>query len=129
MLRSPRPGLLGAIGYWGFDIATLWAAFHAFGAAPPVAVVVMAYFVGMLANAIPIPGGVGGVEGGMIGAFIALGVDGSAAIVAVLAYRAISYWLPMIPGTAAYFQLRRTVGRWRGSKPLRQDERTVPAPA
>jgi uncharacterized protein (TIRG00374 family) len=129
LLRSPRPGLLGAVAYWGFDIATLWATFHAFGAAPPIPVVVIAYFVGMLANAIPIPGGVGGVEGGLIGALLAFGVNGSAAILAVLAYRALSYWLPLLPGTAAYFQLRRTVGRWRGSKPTRRAERTVPVTA
>jgi uncharacterized protein (TIRG00374 family) len=112
ILASPRLDLLGALVYWGFDIATLWAAFHAFGAAPLFPVVVMAYFVGTLANAIPIPGG-GGVEGGMIGAFLAFGVNGSAAILAVLTYRAISFWLPTVPGTIAYFQLRRTVARWR----------------
>jgi uncharacterized protein (TIRG00374 family) len=113
VVSTPRLGLLGALAYWGFDIATLWGAFHAFGAAPEFAVVVMAYFLGMLGNAIPLPGGVGGVEGGMIGAFIAFGVSGSTAILAVLAYRAISFWLPTLPGIAAYFQLRRTVARWR----------------
>lgn len=113
VVSRPRLGLLGALAYWGFDIATLWGAFHAFGAAPAFAVVVMAYFLGMLGNAIPLPGGVGGVEGGMIGAFIAFGISGSTAILAVLAYRAISFWLPTLPGIAAYFQLRRTVARWR----------------
>jgi uncharacterized protein (TIRG00374 family) len=112
VVRRPRLGLLGAVAYWGFDIATLWAAFHAFGASPATAVVVMAYFVGMLANAIPLPGGIGAVEGGMIGALIAFGVNGSAAIVAVLAYRAISFWLPTLPGVAAYVQLRHTVSQW-----------------
>jgi uncharacterized protein (TIRG00374 family) len=129
VVRSARPGVLGAVAYWGFDIATLWASFHAFGAAPPIAVVVLSYFLGMLANAIPLPGGIGGVEGGLIGAFVAFGVNGSAAILAVLAYRALSYWLPTLPGTVAYFQLRRTVGRWRGSKPTRRPERRVPVTA
>ena len=46
MLRSGNPALLGAVAWWGFDIAVLWACFHAFGEAPPVAVIVMAYFVG-----------------------------------------------------------------------------------
>ncbi len=112
VLGRPRIGLLGAIAYWGFDIATLWAAFHAFGASPAAAVVVMAYFIGMLANAIPLPGGIGAVEGGMIGSLIAFGVNGSTAIVAVLGYRAISFWLPTLPGIAAYVQLRRTVAQW-----------------
>jgi uncharacterized protein (TIRG00374 family) len=113
VVRRPHLGLLGAVAYWGFDIATLWGAFHAFGASPATAVVVMAYFVGMLANAIPLPGGVGAVEGGMIGAFLAFGVNGSTAILAVLAYRAISFWLPTVPGIIAYVQLRRTVADWQ----------------
>jgi putative heme transporter len=113
IVRDPQVGLLGAIAYWGFDIAVLWGAFHAFGAAPAFPVVVMGYFVGMLANAIPLPGGIGGVEGGMIGAFLAFGVNGSTTILAVLAYRAVSFWLPTLPGIIAYFQLRRTVAGWR----------------
>jgi uncharacterized protein (TIRG00374 family) len=87
--------------------------FHAFGSPPPFTVVWMASFVGLLANLLPLPGGLGGVEGGMIGAFVAFGVDFNLAVLAVLAYRAISFWLPTIPGAIAYFQLRRTVARWR----------------
>jgi uncharacterized membrane protein YbhN (UPF0104 family) len=34
-------------------------------------------------------------------------------VVAVLAYRAFTFWLPMLPGVVAYFQLRRTVDRWK----------------
>jgi uncharacterized protein (TIRG00374 family) len=113
LVRQRKPGLLGAITNWGFDIATLWACFHAFGYGPEPAVIIMAYFVGWLANLLPIPGGLGGVEGGMIGAFTAFGVNVQAAVVAVLAYRAFSFWLPMIPGAIAYFQLRRTVNHWR----------------
>jgi uncharacterized protein (TIRG00374 family) len=73
----------------------------------------MAYFVGMLGNTLPLPGGIGGVDGGMIGAFIVFGVPAGLAVVAVLAYRAFAFWLPTIPGAVAYLQLRRTVNRWR----------------
>ena len=73
----------------------------------------MAYFVGMLGNLLPLPGGLGGVEGGMIGAFAAFGVDFNLAVLAVLSYRAISFWLPTPLGAVAYLQLRRTVARWR----------------
>jgi len=113
VLRHPKPALLGAVLYWAFDIATLWAGFRAFGAMPELAVLVIGYFVGQLANALPIPGGIGGVEGGMIGSFIAFGVNGSTAVLAVLAYRIISFWLPVLPGSVAYLQLRATVNRWR----------------
>jgi uncharacterized protein (TIRG00374 family) len=76
-------------------------------------VFVMAYFVGALANALFLPGGLGGVEVGMIGAFLAFGTHASLAILAVLSYRLISFWLPTVPGAAAYLQLRRTIGVWR----------------
>ena len=113
LVRSRDPGLLGALAWWGFDISVLWAMFHAFGSPPPFTVIWMAYFVGMLGNLLPLPGGLGGVEGGMIGAFAAFGVDFNLSVLAVLSYRGISFWLPTLPGGVAYFQLRRTVARWR----------------
>ena len=112
-LRSRDPALLGAILFWAFQIAVLWAAFHAFGDAPPVAVLIQAFFVGMLGNLLPMPGGVGGVEGGMIGAYVAFGVNSGLAVVAVLVYRAFTFWLPLLPGVIAYFRLRHTVDRWK----------------
>ncbi|HEY8581712.1 MAG TPA: lysylphosphatidylglycerol synthase transmembrane domain-containing protein [Capillimicrobium sp.] len=112
-VRERDPSILGAVAFWGFNIAVLWASFRAFGESPTLAILVMAYFVGMLGNLLPLPGGVGGVDGGMIGAFIAFGTSSSLAIVAVLTYRAFAFWLPTLPGIVAYFQLRRTVARWR----------------
>ncbi len=112
LVGSRDPGVLGAVAWWYFDIAVLWACFHAFGEAPPFPVIVMGYFIGQLGNTLPLPGGIGGVDGGLIGAFIAFGVDSGLAVVAVLAYRAFSFWLPTIPGTIAYLQLRKTVKVW-----------------
>jgi putative heme transporter len=123
LVRTRDPGLLGAPAWWGFDIAVLWAMFHAFGSPPPFTVIWMAYFVGMLGNLLPLPGGLGGVEGGMIGALAAFGVDFNLSVVSVLSYRAISFWLPTLPGVVAYFQLRRTVARWRS------EQRALPAGA
>jgi uncharacterized protein (TIRG00374 family) len=112
-IRSKNPALLGAALFWAFQIAVLWAAFHAFGTPPPLAVLVQAFFVGMLGNLLPIPGGVGGVEGGMIGAFAAFGVDAGLAVVAVLVFRAFTFWLPLLPGVIAFFRLRARVDQWR----------------
>jgi uncharacterized protein (TIRG00374 family) len=112
-LRHPDPALFGAIMFWACQVAVLWAAFHAFGDAPPLAVLTQAFFVGMFGNLLPMPGGVGGVEGGMIAALAAFEVDAGQAVVAVLLFRAMTFWLPLIPGVIAYFQLRRTVDRWR----------------
>ncbi len=123
LIRERDPGLLGAVAWWGFDICVLWAMFHAFGSPPPFTVIWMSYFIGMLGNLLPLPGGLGGVEGGMIGAFAAFGVNLDLAVLAVLSYRAISFWLPTVPGAVAYFQLRRTVARWR------EQQSEHPAPA
>ena len=112
LVRSGDPSLLGAFAWWGFNVAILWACFHAFGHAPPMAVIVMGFLVGMLGNLLPLPGGVGGVDGGMIGALIAFGVEPGLVVVAVLSYRAFSFWLPTLPGVIAYFQLRHTVADW-----------------
>ena len=90
-MRSADPRLLGAFAWWGFDVAVLWAMLNAFGAPPPLAVVVLAYFVGQVANTIPIPGA---VSGGLVGVLLAFGVDADLALAAVLAYRAIAIWLP-----------------------------------
>ena len=113
LVRSGNLALAGALMWWGFQIAVLWASFEAFGTSPSFAVLAVAFFVGMLANLLPLPGGVGGVEGGMIAALAAFSVDAGQAVVAVLLYRAVTFWLPMIPGVIAYFQLRGTVERWR----------------
>jgi uncharacterized membrane protein YbhN (UPF0104 family) len=123
LVRSREPGLLGALAWWGFDIGVLWAMFHAFGSAPPFTVIWMAYFIGTLGNLLPLPGGLGGVEGGMIGAFAAFNVDINLAVLAVISYRAISFWLPTLPGAIAYLQLRRKVAQWR------EEEDDAPGPA
>jgi uncharacterized membrane protein YbhN (UPF0104 family) len=115
LLRARDPAFAGALAWWGFDIAVLWGCFHAFGEPPPAAVIVMAYFTGMLGNLLPLPGGIGGVEGGMIAAFIAFGVPSGLAVVAVLSYRALAFWLPTLPGALAYVQLRHTVRDWDGA--------------
>ncbi len=113
LLRERRLGLLGAVAYWGFDIAVLGVALKAFGSDVPVAVLIMGYFLGTLGSLLPLPGGIGGVEGGMIGAFVAFGLPADHALVGVLAYRAISFWLPTLPGIAGYLSLRSTVRGWR----------------
>lgn len=113
LARKKPLGLLGALAYWGFDIAVLGVCFHAFGASVSVAVLVLGYFLGTLGSLLPLPGGIGGVEGAMIGTFVAFGIPAGSALIAVLAYRAISFWLPTLPGIIGYFTLRSTVSRWR----------------
>jgi uncharacterized membrane protein YbhN (UPF0104 family) len=112
IVKARDPRLLGGVAWWVFDIAVLWAAFHAFGASPPIFVITLGYFLGLVGNALPFMGSLGGVDGGMIGALVALGAVAPLAIAAVVVYRLISCWLPTLPGLAAYAQLRRRMGAW-----------------
>jgi uncharacterized protein (TIRG00374 family) len=115
-LRHPRTGasaIAGAVGYWVGMVGILWACFHAYGGGVPFGVVVMGFFVGMAANLLPsAAGGVGSIDAGMIGSFVLFGFGGSVVFPAILTFRAIFFWLPILPGVIAYFQLRRTVAGW-----------------
>ena len=94
--------LLGALAYFAFDNATLWAAFHAYGRIPPLGVVVMGYLVGSLASALPLPAGLGAVDGGLIGALVLYGAAPAPAAAAVLLYRAVSLSLPLALGAIGW---------------------------
>jgi uncharacterized membrane protein YbhN (UPF0104 family) len=109
-LRSGDARLLGAVAWWAFDAAVLWAMLHALGAPPAPAVVALAYLVGQVANTLPLPGA---VSGGMVGLLLAFGVEADLAVAAVLAYRAVAIWLPAPLGLLALARLRGTTGRWR----------------
>jgi uncharacterized membrane protein YbhN (UPF0104 family) len=111
-IRRHDGRLAGAVGYWVFDVATLYAALAAFGHAPSFWAVAMAYLVGMLANALPIPGGFGAVEGGLVGMLDLFDVaPGSTVVAAVVIYRAISLWVPALTGSLAFLSLRREISK------------------
>jgi uncharacterized membrane protein YbhN (UPF0104 family) len=99
--------IAGSLGYWAFDNAVLWACFRAFGESPAITLVLMGYLIGQLGGLLPIPGGVGGIEGGLIGTLIVYGLPAAATAAAVLAYRVILFWLPLVLGLAAFTALRR----------------------
>jgi uncharacterized protein (TIRG00374 family) len=99
--------LVGSIGYWAFDNAVLWACFHAFGESPPITLVLMGYLIGQLGGLLPLPGGVGGIDAGLIGTLIVYGLPAAAVAAAVLAYRVILFWLPLLLGGHAFAQLRK----------------------
>jgi uncharacterized protein (TIRG00374 family) len=128
-VRHPSRGALavaGAIGFWGANIAVLWASFEAFGGDVPFAVLVQGFFVGLAANLIPSPfGGVGSVDAGMIGAFVLFGIDESIVFPAVLTYRVIAFWLPIPPGVVAFVQLRSTVARWEQEREYTSESKAM----
>lgn len=112
LLRSGRwQAIGGAIGYLGFDIAALIAGFAAFGGGLPLAPLVFGYVIGQLGGLIPLPGGVGGTDGGLIGALVLYGSSLSQAAAAVLAYRTFQLGVPAVLGAIAFVQLRRTLNQ------------------
>jgi uncharacterized membrane protein YbhN (UPF0104 family) len=105
-LLRPHRRLLGALGYLLFDVAVLWTTLAAVGPAPPVAAVVVAYLAGYLPNVLPIPGGVGILDAGLVGALVLYGLPLSHAAAAVLVYHAVAFWIPTLGGMLAYARLR-----------------------
>jgi len=106
---APSWRLLGAIGYLVFDIGVLWACLRAVGTAPPLVALVLGYQIGYLANLVPIPGGLGVLEGGLLGALLLYGLPAAPTAAAVVLYHAIALWVPALGGTFGFARLRRTV--------------------
>jgi uncharacterized membrane protein YbhN (UPF0104 family) len=115
LLRGRSWRLLGAVAYYAFDNAVLWATFKAFGHTdPPIATLAMAYLIGSAAASLPIPAGIGVVEGGMVGLLVVFGAPAICAGIAVLAYRAVSTGVPVAVGGVAFL----TLGRPTPHRPL-----------
>ena len=114
--------IAGALGYWAFDNAVLWATFQAFDYSPPITVILMGYLIGQLGGLLPLPGGLGGIDGGLIGTLIVYGTPAATTAAAVLVYRVILFWLPLLLGAVAFISLRRGLNR-----PDRPDLCFVPA--
>lgn len=106
---TPDWRLLGALAYLFADIAVLWACLKAVGVTAPIIPLIIGYQVGYMANVLPIPGGVGVLEGGLLGALLLYGLPAAPTAAAVVLYHAIALWVPTIGGTAAFARLRRTV--------------------
>lgn len=134
LLRSGRPSVIGgAAGYLLCDMAALIAAFHAFGHAPAAGDFLMAYVIGQLGGLVPLPGGVGGTDGGLVAALALYGTPLASATAAVLAYRAFQLGLPALAGTVAFGRLRQTLQRdsraAAGCEPMAAPVRVVSTPA
>ena len=112
LLRRRSPGvLIGSFGTMAFDLAVLGVCFRAFGHSPPLAVLALGYLVGQLGGNLPTPGGIGGVDLGLIGTFTLFHQPVAVTTAAVLVYHAISLWVPALIGSIAFVQLRRTLQR------------------
>lgn len=104
--------LAAAVGNWGLDYLALVAALYAVGVKPRLSLVLLAYGAAAVLSMIPItPGGLGFVEAGLTATLLAAGVPGPDALLATLAYRVVSYWLPLPAGLVASLLFRHRYGR------------------
>jgi uncharacterized membrane protein YbhN (UPF0104 family) len=110
--------IVGAYAFLWADIAVLVVCFEALGVHPPLAAIVLAYQIGYLSNVIPIPGGIGVLDGSMVGMLVLYGVGARSAAAASIVYHAISLGVPVVWGTLAYVMVRRSRGRPLRPRPL-----------
>jgi uncharacterized protein (TIRG00374 family) len=104
--------LAATIGNWMFDYLALIAALLAVGSRPRLSLVLLAFAVAGVLAMIPItPGGLGFVEAGLTAMLTLAGLPANDALLATLAYRVVSYWLPLPAGAVAYLLFRRRFGR------------------
>jgi putative heme transporter len=109
-LRDPRL-LPSASAYWVCDCAVLVVAVHAAHGSAPVGVIALAYMLGQLGNALPLPGGVGGVEPVMLGVLTSSGVGLGIGAAAVVLYRLVSLGLQALLGSVAVATLVPSISR------------------
>jgi uncharacterized membrane protein YbhN (UPF0104 family) len=132
-LLRPNWRLLGAFGYLLFDIAVLWTTLAAAGHVAPVPALVVAYLAGYLVNVVPIPGGIGVLDAGLVGALVLYGMPVSQAAAAVLVYHAVSFWIPTGGGVLEYARLRPRLASLAQSPPqapgLGSGRQLPPAPS
>ena len=106
--RRWKAAIVSASGSTMLDYAALLCALQAVGAQPRPSLVILAYTSGKLLALIPLtPGGLGFVEAGLVGTLTLAGVAPGDALLATLAYRLVSYWLPIPVGVVAYGAFRR----------------------
>jgi hypothetical protein len=103
--------LLGALGYLYFDMTVLFCLFRGLGYAVPFGALTLGYLVGYCATLIPIPGGIGVLEGGLTGALILYGTPPAKTVAVVLVYHAVAFWIPSLGAAIGYVGLVRLRGQ------------------
>ncbi len=127
LLRRPDWRIIGAIGYLWFDIGVLVACFAAEGVSPGIPALVLAYQIAYFSNFVPIPGGIGVLDGSMVGMLVVFGVHAGPAAAATVVYHAISLWIPAMWGTIAFVILRRSGREPLQLRPPRPERRRLRA--
>ena len=113
----------------GLDYVALLAALRATGARPHPSLVLLAYAATAVIALVPLtPGGLGIVEASLSGLLVLAGVPSANAIIATLAYRLVTYWLPIFVGGGIYIEFRRRHGPVKmgaGNRPNPSQDQTA----
>ena len=89
------------------DLLSLDLMFLAFRYQPGYGPLAVAYAAANIASVIPVtPGGLGVIEVTLVALTVGFGAPRATAVLAVLGYRLVNYWLPLLPGAVAYLSLR-----------------------
>jgi undecaprenyl-diphosphatase len=100
--------LTGSAGVTVAYTVAMLASLAAFGAGMAPAQASLIYLAGAaVATAAPIPGGIGATEAALVAGYTAAGVEASVAFAAVLLFRLVTFWLPILPGWWALVVLQR----------------------
>jgi uncharacterized membrane protein YbhN (UPF0104 family) len=99
-------------------MAVLWTCLQAVGQAPAVPALLLAYIVGYVTNALPVPGGIGVLDAGLTGTVMLYGgISPAHAAAAVLVYHAVAFLVPGLGGLLAYLRLRPRLLRPANARP------------
>jgi uncharacterized membrane protein YbhN (UPF0104 family) len=123
LIFHPDWRIIGAIAYLMCDIGVLVVCFKAAGGSLPFASIVLAYQIAYISNVIPVPGGIGVLDGSLVGMLVIYGAHADAATAATVVYHAISLWVPAMWGTAAFVVLQRTRHQPLELRPTREERR------
>jgi len=127
---APHWRLLGTAGFLCLDMAALWAACAATGHQIGFLALAIAYCIGYLTTAVPIPAGLGLLDAGLAASLVLYGLSPSASIGAVVVYHSIAIWVPGLGGLVAWLPTRgrHAVAAPTVSLPVRAAVAGVPEP-
>ncbi len=111
IIRQPW-AIVGMLANPGFDFVAFCLGFAAVGDSLPISVMMMAYFIGQVGSIIPLPGGIGGVQGLAIGVLIAGGADAATATAGVLVWTGVALGTQIVWGMFQYLRLRKSMKAW-----------------
>jgi uncharacterized membrane protein YbhN (UPF0104 family) len=104
--RQPTWRLAGAVGYLALDMAVLLCLLRGVGYDASGGTLILGYLIGYCATLIPVPAGIGVLEGGLVGTLVLYGTPPAQTAGAVLIYHTIAFWIPSLGGLGAYAALR-----------------------